>query len=290
MKNKDYNKWIIGIDLDGTLLRGTKFNENNSVSPFTRKVLHEMYKNGHIVCIDTGRTVFAAKEVYKSIGLPSVMINNAGALIHNLMDKNFEKILNYLDNEKLNEILTEDKYSHLITAILWDLEDITNIQTNNELTFNFIKKFANRNLKRKREASIDQDKILSFNIVYDANEKNIYDILFYLNKKYGNEFNIIEWIWKNDEGKIFGIEINNKIATKGNAIMKIAKKLNISSKNTIGIGDSSNDIDLMKIPNLGVAVKNATDEIKELSNIVLDFTNEEEAVAKFLVEKFKLEI
>lgn len=287
MNNKD--KWIIGIDLDGTLLRGREYGEHQKVSPFTKKVLHAMEKEGHIVCIDTGRTFYAAKRVYESIGLDSIIINHAGAYVHNPNDDNFDSIQTFLNTKELKDLLSKDKYSKKIISTFIDCDDVTHPYDKVGYVKDKLEEMAIRNfptVQTSIEAIIS--KSLSANVVYDVSKHEINDIIEHLGNKYGDFFHVVDWSWPNFDQPIYGIEINVKDAAKGTSLLMLADQLNIPQENTMGIGDSENDRNLMTSSSVGVAMKNASDEIKELANIVLDKKNTEEGVAHFLNERFKL--
>lgn len=287
MENK--NKWIIGIDLDRTLLRGFEFGEHKKVSPFTRNVLHAMHEQGHIVCIDTGRTFFAARDVYESIGLDSIIINHAGAYIHNPNDDNFKSIKKYLDQKQLLKILFDDKYSDRISSRFIDCYDVTHSYDEDGKITNMLTDLGMRNFSDKSESIENASmKALSANVAFNIEENEFDELLKHFEEEYKDYFNIVDWSWKDAENFILGIEINVKNAAKGQSLLQLAEMLDIPKENTMGIGDSENDRDLMVSPCLGVAMKNATPEIKELANLILDKDFEEEAVAHFLNDKFKL--
>lgn len=52
--------------------------------------------------------------------------------------------------------------------------------------------------------------------------------------------------------------------SKGSALLKIASLMNVAIENTYGIGDSFNDIDMMKVAGTGVCPANANDKVKEI--------------------------
>ncbi len=289
MNNND--KWIIGIDLDGTLLRGPKYNENKKVTELTRKVLKAMYDLGHIVCIDTGRGYYGTTGVYESIGLPNPIINYAGAHIHNPKDESFASITTTLNKDALKHILFNNKYSDRIkgTSIDTPFYSYFNSETLGPLK-NRLEEMGARTYTDK-ELDIDTEVITAANIVYETNENEIWDIINELEEVYKEHFHIVDWISKSAaEMSAYGIELNSAMMGKGVALIELAKKLGIPESNTMGIGDSPNDRDLMKTPAVGVAMKNARPEIKEMADIVIDWTNEEEGVAKFLIERFNLDI
>lgn len=57
--------------------------------------------------------------------------------------------------------------------------------------------------------------------------------------------------------------------------------MNVSLDEVIAIGDNENDLKLLKNVGIGVAVQNATQEIKESSNLVTENCGEE-GVVEFL--------
>ncbi len=77
---------------------------------------------------------------------------------------------------------------------------------------------------------------------------------------------------------INNLEINEKGATKGQAILTLAEYLGIDPSQTIGFGDGANDISMMKAVGIGVAMENAIDEVKEAADLVT-LTNDEDGVA-----------
>ena len=70
----------------------------------------------------------------------------------------------------------------------------------------------------------------------------------------------------------YGVEFNLSTATKGHALDFIKKYLgNIHT--AIGIGDYENDVPLLKHADIGVAVGNALDEVKQAADMVIKSNN-----------------
>ena len=63
-------------------------------------------------------------------------------------------------------------------------------------------------------------------------------------------------------------ELLPKNASKGEGLMHLADLMNVDRSNTIGIGDNENDLALVKMANVGVAVSNAVDEVKEVADFI----------------------
>ncbi|WP_455543059.1 sugar-phosphatase [Intestinibacter sp.] len=84
----------------------------------------------------------------------------------------------------------------------------------------------------------------------------------------------------------FFLEFLNKNANKGAGIGLLSQKLGINQDEVICVGDAGNDKHMIEYAGLGVAMGNATDEIKEIANYVTK-TNDEDGVAH-VINKFIL--
>ena len=81
------------------------------------------------------------------------------------------------------------------------------------------------------------------------------------------------------------IEIISERAGKGKALHRLARLTGIDPSETIAVGDSSNDSEVIRAAGLGIAMKNAWDELKEIADEVADCTNDEH-VAKYILENY----
>jgi hydroxymethylpyrimidine pyrophosphatase-like HAD family hydrolase len=79
----------------------------------------------------------------------------------------------------------------------------------------------------------------------------------------------------NDKVEIFFssdiyLEILPKGCSKGNAMLKLLKYLDISPKDVIAIGDHDNDIDMIKKAGLGITLSSGSQRIKEEADYVIN--------------------
>lgn len=72
---------------------------------------------------------------------------------------------------------------------------------------------------------------------------------------------------------------------KGTGIKEMIEHFNIKQEDTLVI-DSDNDRAMFAFGGYSVAMKNARQEIQEITNEVTQFTNEEDGAALFLESKF----
>ncbi len=77
-------------------------------------------------------------------------------------------------------------------------------------------------------------------------------------------------------------------ANKGNAVRQLAALLGIKLQDVICVGDGWNDISMLSGSGLGIAVKNAPEEVARLADVRFPYTNDEDAVARILEQYFSL--
>lgn len=83
------------------------------------------------------------------------------------------------------------------------------------------------------------------------------------------------------------IEFNPKGVSKGVALQTLADHLNIPMKETIAIGDNTNDLAMIHAAELGIAVANAVPSVKEAAQHITIADHEQSAVAE-VIETFIL--
>lgn len=82
----------------------------------------------------------------------------------------------------------------------------------------------------------------------------------------------------------YNLEIFSVNAGKGRALRRLADKLGIDYSQTIGVGDTTNDMNLIQSAGLGLAMANAYPEIKEAADAVI-CSNKEHAI-KYILENY----
>lgn len=77
------------------------------------------------------------------------------------------------------------------------------------------------------------------------------------------------------------IHITHALATKGHAVERLIEMLGVKKEETIGVGDSSNDLPLFRAVGFKVAMGNASDELKSQADFVTD-TVDNDGLAKII--------
>lgn len=83
------------------------------------------------------------------------------------------------------------------------------------------------------------------------------------------------------------IEISARGVDKGEGLLALAKKLGYGPENVMACGDSSNDLAMIRKAGLGVAMGNASPEVKQAADYIT-LSNNEDGVAA-AIEKFVLQ-
>lgn len=269
---------LIALDLDGTLLNNQKM-----VTEHTKEVLYRAVQQGVIVMPATGRGLKALpKEVRELKGTSYALTVNGAAVVEYKTGKVVYS--DYLDCKTAIEAL---EYGFTFDA----LPDVymDGVAYSEKERLDQIERYVESDLQKemilKSRTPVENliefvknhpEKIEKVNVIFrDMEERK---------KAYEH--------WSNDENVIAtcsmdnNIELNSKTATKGRALIAFAKTLGISPEQIMVCGDSNNDLEMIQMAGLGVAMGNAIEEVKKIANFITK-TNEEDGVA-YAVEHFVL--
>lgn len=78
------------------------------------------------------------------------------------------------------------------------------------------------------------------------------------------------------------LEVYDKEAGKGNALLRLAALLGADKSQTVAVGDSQNDLDNLTHAGLSLAMENALDEVKQVSHMTV--CNNDEHVMKYILD------
>ena len=99
----------------------------------------------------------------------------------------------------------------------------------------------------------------------------------HMKSKYENEYFIAI-------SKPVFLEIANKNVNKGKTLRILGELTNIKMEEVIAVGDSYNDIPLLEVAGMPVAVSNANEEIKKISRF--ESTSNNDDTLKTVIERF----
>lgn len=278
-------KWLITIDLDGTMLVKEKPGKHTSfdVHPKNIEMVNKLMEAGHNVAIVTGRPWRDTKIIYQSLDLDTVIGNFNGAFIHNPSDEGFVNA-----HQTLNRVLLQKfiKHSHVKTHvknfIIEDIKTTHIFDISDEIMMNQFHVSDDPLLKKyNEEESLSID---PYSAIIRLSNKIDKDSWIKESKKlFGRAFAMRYWIRDNN----YYLEINAKTAHKANAMRTIAAYYNIDIMNTIAFGDGENDLEMLSEATHGVAMKNASQLVKDHAKFETELTNDEGGVGFYLEKFFK---
>lgn len=269
---------LICTDMDGTLL-----NSNNEISKRNLEAIKKASEKGVQVAVSTGRLFVSANYYADLIGVKTPVIASNGAYIR---DKNIDKViykslLGYKNCKKVMEVMKKyDMYAHFNTY-------------NSIITEKLV---HSSKFYSKMNESLPQDRRI--NIMITSNWEESFkeyenEILkcIVIDKDYEKLKLVKEELLKEEGLEVVSSFVNNievmtKGVSKGNAVDILANYYNLSREEVMCIGDSENDLSMIKFAGMGVAMGNGSELVKENSDYITD-TNNEDGVAK-AIEKFIL--
>lgn len=80
------------------------------------------------------------------------------------------------------------------------------------------------------------------------------------------------------------IELNPKGVSKASGLKEVCRRLGIDMSEVVAVGDSLNDLAMIREAGLGVAMGNAQEEVKKAADWTT-VTNEEDGVAEVIFKK-----
>lgn len=279
MKTKE--KYLFALDLDGTVLSSSV---ENTIHPLTIKGIKKAIKEGHVVCLITGRPWIGSKYIYEKLGLDTIIANLNGAHIHNPKDEFFIDYIKYINLNEMLYILEDENVKDQIENIAIEGVGWVHLQKRDqelEQIFNF-SQFP----KLKIGINLGKIPLKPTGIVLDIKKNvNAKELKEYLNKKYSDLASFSYWSRGDQKSYIF--DITSIGVDKGKVISLLMRYYDIDLKNTVAIGDSFNDEEMLVNVEHPVAMKNADEHIKRKSKYVTELTNKEGGVGDFILKFLK---
>lgn len=260
---------LVAIDLDDTLL-----NDKLDISEGTRNSLNAAIGKGVVVTIATGRMYASAKKIADKLELEVPLITYQGALVKHAKDGTvlYERnvppeVVRYVFEYASEHGLHLQAYHNDTLVAKEENEKLLGYCRLNNISYEIEPDFD-------RLAEKTAPKLL----MIDEPEK-LDQVLLDLKAAVGDKAHITK-------SKPHFLEIMHLEGTKGHALAHLASHYGIKQEETIGIGDSWNDRELVEQAGLGVAMGNAVESLKEVADyITLD--NNDEGV-KHVFDKFIL--
>lgn len=269
-------------DLDGTLMQ-----PDATLSPTTVRLINEAIARGTLFSVATARTPATVVPILQQVEmrLPAIVIT--GAAMFDVRTRRYSHIRRMtpeVHRHLVNIYRGSDTSTYLFT--LGDDDMIHIYHLCGELTDiqrQFYEERIDSPFKRFHLAAdgadtlpaVDDETILFYTMLPDGKAGSTYGLIKdlegvkaqYYHDIYGEDIGILE---------AFAAD-----ATKANAVKRLAEET--GADRIVCFGDNINDLPMMRVADVAVAVGNALPEVKEAADIVVG-CNTEDAVARFIAD------
>ncbi|MDD3171485.1 MAG: tagaturonate epimerase family protein [Bacilli bacterium] len=262
---------MIAVDIDGTLL-----NDKRELLATTKNMITKAVKMGTIFVLSTGRPLIGAEEVSQKLAFDLPVIAGNGAIIATSKTK---KIIfkRDLPVDVARDIIKISKKYQASLAI-WCGDELF-FNTEDEHTIKY------GNLASTRPTVLDNlqeiyKKEITKIIWFDSPERLI-SIQEEIRPLLGSRTNFFTSNPTYLEFVALGV-------SKANALKTIGDYYHIPLKEIIAVGDGFNDLAMIEVAGLGVAMSNAVKEIQEKADFVTSSNNEDgvgKVIKEFILKK-----
>ncbi len=261
---------LIVMDLDETLLgKDFKISERNI------KAIRNAREKGVKATIATGRMNKSSLPYVKQLNIDIPVITYHGALIRSI---NPEKMLYHypVDYEMaLPVVEAAEKMGYHINMYI---DDQVHVREENHFT-RLYQTIASVEVKPVGDMNkfLQRVKVNPTKLTIIDYEGKLDRMESFLSEKYDKQLTVTK-------SHRYFLEVTHLQATKGKALKFLADMLEIKPEEIIAMGDSFNDIDMLRYAGLGVAVANAHPEVKKEADLIAK-SNLEDGVAD-IIEKY----
>lgn len=260
---------MLVLDIDGTIIR-----KDFTYSQALKNTLEELKNEGVKVVIATGRMHDGAVPLARELGLDTPIVSYQGSMVRNFRHNDEILYSKRMSAQQAKKVI--DYFRKQGVHINAYSGDKLYVEQEDDLIKEYINhRFVEYNvLESLDELDLSKlDKLLCIENDQEKMQKVVDD----LSKMFAGELFIVK-------SMRHYCEVTHIDATKGKAIEFLCKYWNIDIKETMAIGDQDNDIEMVKTAGTGVAMGNATENLKAAADFVTKSVEEDGVV--FAVEKF----
>lgn len=268
---------LIALDLDGTLL-----DDQRNISSADEAALRRFFSGGGTVVLASGRMTPNIRPFYDAIGIDGPTIGYNGALARDsraagsgviletpVPARYADEIIEYTRREHfhLNYYIGEKLYARE-DPDLRRFAELYSRQTG--ALFRFVP-----DLERFKGSEPTKLIIITDPTVPERPDPRHRDELYdFWYARWGEELGVM--LYKTNPEYL---EFCHRDASKGTALLAVARHYGIEQSLTMAFGDNFNDVSMLRAAGCGVAVANANQEALEAADWVSPLSNNESAVA-----------
>jgi len=268
---------LLALDLDGTVL-----NSQHRISPVLVETIKSIAQKVPVIIV-TGRHHVAAQPYYKELGLrtPIICCNGTymfdyetdSVISSNAIDKNIAAdFISISDKHDLKMVM------YVRDAMLYsNKRPIAYMETLSQWAQSF------------PEGS--QPNIRRVDNFFDELDATDFVWKFVVEGGDIEDFSNIEFVKTNFNGErswVDRVDFSAAGNSKGNALSGYVKQLGVSLDECVAVGDNHNDISMLKLVGLGIAMQNADQTVKASATLVTEKSHDDELGLSTLLESLFL--
>ncbi|GHU51519.1 hydrolase [Clostridia bacterium] len=267
---------MIVSDLDDTFL-----NDNSKVPEKNRAALEIMREKNVRFVLASGRSHISLDPFVKSLGLKregEYGIAIQGGIIYKTLDLSFVDTA-MLPRDLMLKItgnVLEHPASEKIDILVYDPQSVLHSCKDSA---GFKEYFTFTKIPHKLINTFDDFETDALKILLKGKNEDLKQIEAHMKQYLDDSYNMFY-------SKDIYLEFTQKNATKGKAAKRLAKILGFGIDEVVAVGDNFNDVSMVDMAGVGVAVSNGIDFLKDRADYVTTTTNNDgvlwELVNKFL--------
>lgn len=267
---------MVVTDLDGTLL-----NSQKQVSDGNAQAIMRLKDDETVFVMATGRSDVMTRAYTKQLKNADIVIGCDGAVIRNVRTG---EILyeNHLSSETCHKTFKIcEKYG--LQYYVFAKDELVSDDPKNE-------RFL---IHQKFNQTVEKEEQIPMQVVDDLKEyvkdHIVYKIVVSHNDTHYLD-KVAEVVKKETDADAIRsgkrvLAVKARGVSKAEAVKKLAQKLDISMDEVIAFGDEVNDIEMLKLAGLGIAMENADDAVKQAADKIAG-NNDQDGVGKELEQIF----
>ena len=259
---------LVAIDMDGTLL-----NSKKELLEETKQYFKDFHKKetDTLLVLCTGRPESGIRPYLKDLGYLEenhYIISQNGANIYE--SRTGKRVMDaFLDSAAIQKWIELGK-KHGISVMGAGVDYYYCFDQEPTEWMEFDVKLVSGKLKRiPTKESLNTD---FYKILLMGDEEQLNEFETFIPEEWRDEFYVVR-------SQKYLVEVLTKGVNKAFGLEKLAQKLNIQPSEISAVGDAANDIEMLEYAGLAIAMGNASEEVKSISDIVTD-TNENNGVIK----------
>ena len=263
---------VIAMDLDGTAL-----NHQKQLTERTRTAIQNAAKSGIQIVVATGRTFSSlAPEV---LAMPEITcaITSNGAVVNRIPD-GAVLLHNYPNPETVSEI------AGMIQEEKIDTEVCTGGQAYIGQSYydRVLEGKTNRDVQYVKTTRHPVPDIYQFLLEHRVAIENINLNFKTLEEKqqWQQRFQKLPGVTPTSSF-LFNVELGGATTSKAHALQALLDEWQMTSRQVMAFGDSENDLGMIQLAGIGVAMANGMEEVRQAADILAE-SNEEDGVAKII--------